>query len=136
MKKIGSFLVGFLADWGINILVFILLSVLTKIFSPIFIAIFIPFTLVYWTVADALRSGRILGMRKTFSVNEKHMFSLILTVWISPAVWLIPMAIIHVLEVKNNTILWIFMPLSFATIYYFLVFINPYLRKISDRHGF
>lgn len=132
MKKIGLFLLGFLVDWGINILMFVLLSVLTKIFSPIFVIVFIPFALAYWTVADAIRSGRILGMRKTFSVNEKHMFSLILTVWITPDVWLLSMAIIHMLRMENNMFLWAFLPLSSTAVYFFLVFINPSLKKISE----
>jgi hypothetical protein len=132
MKKIGLFLLGFLADWGVNILIFVLLSVLTKMFSPIFVVVFIPLALAYWTVADAVRSGRILGMRKTFSVHEKHMFSLILTVWISPAAWLLPMTIIHMLKMESNMFLWAFLPLSSIAIYCFLVFINPFLKKISE----
>jgi hypothetical protein len=132
MKKITSFLLGFLADWGVNILIFILLSALTKIFSPIFVVVFIPLALAYWTVADAVRSGRILGMRRTFSVNEKHMFSLTLTVWMSPAAWLVPMSVIHLLKVEKNLFVWMLLPLSSIAIYCVLIFINPYLKKISE----
>jgi hypothetical protein len=128
MKKI---ILGLLADWGLNIVILVAILALTKVFSPIFVIVFIPFTLAYWTVVEAIRSGRILGISRTFSVDEKYMFSLTLAAWMSPALWIPITAISSVLKTGNNVYFWMLLPLSSISIYCILIFINPSLKKIS-----
>jgi hypothetical protein len=133
MKK---FILGFLADWGLNIVIVFILLALTKVFSPIFLAIVLPAALIYWSVSSAVKSGRVSFLGKSYSIGEKYMFSLDLTIWTSIMLLFPAIAIAHTMNWKNNPIFWALLPLLSILVYCCFLILNPFLKKINEKKRF
>jgi hypothetical protein len=131
MKNI---LIGFLADWGLNIVIFTLLYGLSKIFSPILVCFVIPAILTYWVMSSVIKKGRVSFLRKSYPVSNKPMFSLLTTMY-TCGMSLIPIALAAaMLEWQNSSIFWASVLLSFVLFYIFLLILNPWIREVSAKN--
>ena len=126
MKKILSsltnFLTGILADFGLNLLLFIAFSALCAVFSPILVAVFVPLLITYWVVVRVVESGCISGARRTIYVSEKYIFSLVLTVYMLPALWVPAVTIGSTFGLQNKLL---------DKISYIQNFNQQYLKKLN-----
>jgi hypothetical protein len=128
------FLLDGLITFATIVAVFVLIFVKSKAFLPIIFVLVISSVLIYRKILESLKSGRISWMGKTFSVNQKYMFSLVLMMWISPVLWFPAVAIGYMLNYLPGSIFsWALLPLISVAIYCLVLIANPSLKKIGDK---
>jgi hypothetical protein len=124
----------FLANWVINLLIFTVLLVICKVFSPVFLLGPLPAIMIYWVIKAAAKSGRVgLWKNKEYPVQERHLFSMVLALWVFVSLSGPIVIMASLLKWQYSSIFWGSCLALYVVIYLLLMLFNPYFKKISGK---